>query len=66
MSFEIPEIPLALRRDANNRAPFMDLCDCDDALDENIKMRRCPVHGTSPATNPPAIDPNWVPPWASK
>lgn len=54
------DIPPMLKRDANNRAPFMDLC-----VDEG-----CPQHGMthvciSPSTNLPVFDPSALPPWAA-
>lgn len=46
------EIPAALRRDKNNKAPFMLVCNGNFAL--------------NPATNLPASPTCWVPPWGAK
>lgn len=51
------DIPERLRRDANNRAPFMD---------EQMQVYAAVAEYVSPLNSPPASDPNWVPPWASK
>lgn len=58
------ELPAALKRDANNKAPFMSPKLCED--------EGCPQHGTphvciNRVASPPAsAPPSWVPPWGSK
>jgi hypothetical protein len=47
-------IPACLKRDANNRAPWM-----------NADFKPHKHYSASPAANPPANPPNWVPPWAA-
>ena len=59
MTNECVDIPACIRRDANNRAPFMlDTPEYkDDALDWTPINR---------ANSPQAKAPDWVPPWVSK
>lgn len=58
------EIPAALRRDANNVAPFMRRPDCTCGLMRGeCKRAGCPIN---PAANLLATAPSWVPPWEAK
>lgn len=56
------EIPPALRRDANNKAPFMDPNLC---VDEGCPHAGTPHVCINRVDNPPAKAQDWVPPWAS-
>jgi len=56
------DIPAALRRDANNVAPFMvTKPNTVDFFHETPRI----VTGVSPEANPQATPPSWAPPWSS-
>jgi len=67
------DLPDWLRRDANNRAPWMGECASVDGLlcRKNYPgTSACTSYGgtqqcINPAASPPATAPNWVPPWAA-
>ncbi len=56
-------VPDVLRRDANNKAPFMD---AGTPWDPNATMNWTVRVRPTPATSPPASPPLWVPPWTAK
>ena len=64
------DIPEALRRDANNVAPFMRTV-VGVVYDCVCKRNGCPDASgralcSSPEANLPATAPSWVPPWEAK
>jgi len=64
------ELPPALKRDANNVAPFMLRAARAKALDELIaadaELLDMDAVIVNREANLPASPPNWVPPWESK
>jgi len=64
------ELPPALKRDANNVAPFMLRAARAKALDELIaadaELLDLDAVTVNREASPPASPPNWVPPWVSK
>lgn len=61
------EIPLALRRDANNVAPYMiDWEKTAELRKQVVADAHLYLVTSSPEDSPQASPPNWVPPWAAK
>jgi len=61
------DIPAALRRDANNVAPFMRTADLREwGRTVTCEQLATAMNEVNREANPPALPPNWVPPWASK
>lgn len=55
------DIPECLKRDKNNKAPFM-----LKEISQKVMTEYASTFMLSPAINPQSTPPDWTPPWSSK